>query len=102
MMNRSFGNIEERIGPFIRELCQEILHGNLEEEAQLLMTEFDFNVWKLMRDDESLGLIPADRMPQIDASYDMAWQQKGSGHQYNSQSGHGTLFARYTLVRSLG
>jgi hypothetical protein len=35
-------------------------------------------------------------MPHLDASYDMAWQQKGSGHQYNSQSGHGTLFGRYT------
>jgi hypothetical protein len=26
----------------------------------------------------------------------MAWQQKGSGHQYNSQSGHGTLMGKLT------
>jgi hypothetical protein len=44
----------------------------------------------------SLGPLPVERMPHLDASYDMAWQQKGSGHQYNSQSGHGTLFGRYT------
>jgi hypothetical protein len=35
-------------------------------------------------------------MPQIDASYDMAWQQRSSGHVYNSVSGHGTLFGRRT------
>jgi hypothetical protein len=36
------------------------------------------------------------RMPKIDGSYDMAWQQQGSGHQGNSQSGHGTLMGRIT------
>ena len=31
-------------------------------------------------------------MPYIDAPYPMAWQQKGSDHQFNLQSGHGSLF----------
>jgi hypothetical protein len=96
MMNRSFGIIEQRIGRFVRELCDEILTSNMQEEAKLSMNEFDYNVWKMWTEDASLGPIPADRMPQIDASYDMAWQQKGSGHVYNSQSGHGSLFGRYT------
>jgi hypothetical protein len=51
-------------------------------------------MWR--RDESTLGALPVDRMPQLDASYDMAWQQKGSGHQYNSQSGHGSLFGRYS------
>jgi hypothetical protein len=41
-------------------------------------------------------VLPHGKMPKIDASYDMAWQQKGSGHQYNSQSGHGTLIGNLT------
>ena len=96
MMNRSFGIIEDRVGPYIRKLCDEIIMENLEEEARLSMNEIDYIVWKMWRSNAALGPMPADRMPQLDASYDMAWQQKGSGHQYNSQSGHGTLFGRYS------
>jgi hypothetical protein len=96
MMNRSFGMIEDRIGPFIRKHSNKIIMENLEAEAKLSMNEFDFNIWNMWRKDETLGPIPIDRMPQIDASYDMAWQQKGSGHVYNSQSGHGSLFGRYS------
>jgi hypothetical protein len=96
MMNRSFGIIEERIGPFIRQLCDEIIKDNLEAEAKLSMNEFDYNIWMRWKDDDSLGPMPVERMPHIDASYDMAWQQKGSGHVYNSQSGHGSLFGRYS------
>jgi hypothetical protein len=96
MMNRSFGIIEGRVGRFVRELCEEIISRNIEEEAKLSMNEFDYNVWKMWSTNPDLGPIPNDRMPQIDASYDMAWQQKGSGHQYNSQSGHGSLFGRYS------
>ena len=96
MMNRSFGIVEDRIEPFIRQLCDEILTENMDEEAKLSMNEFDYNVWKMWINDESLGPLPVARRPQIDASYDMAWQQKGSGHVYNSQSGHGSLFGRYT------
>jgi hypothetical protein len=97
MMNRSFGIIiEDRIGRFVRQLCEEIIASNMNEEAKLLMNECDYNVWKMWTADEAnIGPVPVDRMPKIDASYDMAWQQKGSGHQYNSQSGHGSLFGRY-------
>jgi hypothetical protein len=97
MMNRSFGIIEDRIGCFVRQLCDEIIVSNMDEEAKLSMNECDYNVWKMWTADETtIGQVPVDRMPKIDASYDMAWQQKGSGHQYNSQSGHGSLFGRYS------
>jgi hypothetical protein len=97
MMNRSFGIIEERLGPFIRELCGEIIKENIDTEAKASMNEFDYNVWKVWTDgDTILCPLPVERMPQLEASYDMAWQQKGSGHQYNSTSGHGTLFGRYS------
>jgi hypothetical protein len=50
-----------------------------------------FPVWCSALTDDTVVLDPT-RLPKIDASYDMAWQQKGSGHQYNSQSGHGSMF----------
>jgi hypothetical protein len=92
MMNRSFGMIEERIGVFVRELCESIISDNIDEEAKASMSEFDYNVWKMWSKDPTLGALPVERRPHLDGTYDMAWQQKGSGHQYNSQSGHGTLF----------
>jgi hypothetical protein len=96
MMNRSFGIIESRIAKHVRLLCDEIIGDNIDEEAKLSMSEFDYNAWKNWLKDDSLGPIPVERMPHLDACYDMAWQQKGSGHVYNSQSGHGSLFGRYS------
>jgi hypothetical protein len=101
MESRSFGIVEERLGPVLRSLCEEIVKENLIEEARLSMEssltqdEFDFNLWKESLEDP-LMVLPKSKMPLIDASFDMAWQQKGSGHQYNSQSGHGTLMGRLT------
>jgi hypothetical protein len=36
------------------------------------------------------------KYPHICGSFDMAWQQKGSGHRYNSASGHGLLMGHLT------
>jgi hypothetical protein len=99
MKSRSFGMIEERIGPFIRDLCQEIITNNLIEEACLSMEADNnldyFEIWKSSLTDDSIVLDP-NRLPKVDASYDMAWQQKGSGHQYNSMSGHGSMIGSLT------
>ena len=80
----------------MRQMCDEIIAENVEEEAKHSMSEFDFVAWKNWKQEGCLVPLPVERMPQLDASYDMAWQQKGSGHVYNSQSGHGTLFGRHT------
>jgi hypothetical protein len=85
-------------GPFIRELCSKIVaDNNIDEEARLSMNEFDYNIWKMWTQDEAgLGTLPVDRMPQLSATYDMAWQQRTSGHVYNSVSGHGSLFRTHS------
>jgi hypothetical protein len=50
MESRSFGIVEERIGPFLRELCNEIIRENLIEEARQSMAasstqdELDFKL----------------------------------------------------------
>jgi hypothetical protein len=95
MQSRSFAMIEERIGPIIRTLGDEILLNNLIEEVRLLMVANEtmnyFETWKSALADDTI-VLDRNMLPKIDASYDMAWQQKGSGHEYNSSSGHGSLF----------
>jgi hypothetical protein len=100
MKSRSFGIIEERIGPYIRKLCKEIITKNLAEEVRLSMeakgeSVVDFDHWKASLTDASI-VLDKDKLPKIACSYDMAWQQKGSGHQYNSMSGHGSFFGALT------
>jgi hypothetical protein len=101
MVSRSFGIVEERIAPFIWDLCQDLIRENVLEEAKLSMASstlqdhLDYENWKQSLDDPTM-VLPHSKMPKFDASYDMAWQQKGSGHQYNSQSGHGTLIGNLT------
>jgi hypothetical protein len=102
MESRSFGIIEERVAYMIRELCDEIIRENIVEEAKASMElsdtqdEFDFQLWLQSLEDDTMGPLPLGKYPRLDGSYDMAWQQKGSGHQYNSQSGHGTLMGALT------
>jgi hypothetical protein len=98
MTGRSFSMIEERVGPFIRGLAEEIITDNLIEEVRLSMeadnTSDYFETWKSsLTEDIDLD---HNKLPKVDVSYDMAWQQKGSGHQYNSMSGHGGLFGGLT------
>jgi hypothetical protein len=101
MEGRSFTIIEDRVGPILRDVCEEVVLANLIEEVKLsmeasdLQDEHDFKTWKDALVNKDLKLSHA-KMPKIQASYDMAWQQKGSGHVYNSLSGHGVFIGRYS------
>jgi hypothetical protein len=91
MESRSFTIIEERISPYVKELTEKILMENLTEEVQRsVATPDDFKLWKDAQDPELAMLqpLPSEKYPKIHASYDMAWQQRNSGHTYNSNSGH--------------
>jgi hypothetical protein len=98
--SRSFSMIEDRIGSFIRSLAEEeIITNNVIEEARLSMEADNnldyFETWKTALTDDTI-VLDVTKLPKLDASYDMAWQQKGSGHQYNSMSGHGSMFGSLT------
>ena len=101
METRSFPEIEARIGGIIRELRSEILMENLTEEVRQSMaasadfTDADFQNWKLSHEDPTYTL-PKDKYPRIHAGSDMGWQQKGSGHAFNSPSGHASYTGKYT------
>jgi len=98
MDGRSFHIIEERIGPIIRQLTDEILLENLTEEVRLSTEhEVDYMTWKNSIDPTvATPELPKERRPKINASNDTAWQQKGSGHTHNSPSGHSLMFGHHT------
>jgi hypothetical protein len=87
MESRSFTIIEERISPYIHRLTDEILHENLTEEVRRTVTPEVFQLWKSSTVEGVDSLLP-HQYPKLDASYDMAWQQRNSGNTYNSPSGH--------------
>ena len=96
MEGRSFHIIEERIGPIIRQLTDEILLENLIEEVRLSIdNESDFETWK-QAIDPAIASPPLPRFPKVNCSSDTAWQQKGSGHTHNSPSGHSLMFGHHT------
>ena len=101
MESRSFTIIEDRIGPLVREICNEIILQKLTEEAKLIMEaldihgEHDFKTWKDALVNKNIKLSVA-KMPKIEALYDMAWQQKVSGHVCNALSGHGTFIRMHS------
>jgi hypothetical protein len=96
MQSRSFGIVEERISSIIQLVTTRILRDNLIEEVRLSCEAIpnkdprDFHLWH-----NSIGnknaVLPLDKYPKVDVSYDMAWQQRSSGRRYASPSGHAFL-----------
>jgi hypothetical protein len=96
MESRSFTIIEERLVPLVRDLLDEIIRANLIEEVKSTIGDGEqFKTWFNALNDKSIWISDANK-PRVEASYDMAWQQKGSGHVYNSMSGHGTFIGRHS------
>jgi hypothetical protein len=102
MESRSFTIIEDRIGPVIRSLTRDILEENLIEEARLTMEscelqdQHDFGIWKSSLKADFVGPLSQAKYPQITVSFDMGWQQRSSGHNYNSPSGHALMVGALT------
>jgi hypothetical protein len=102
MESRSFTIIEERIGPVIRSLTEDILLENLTEEVKLTMEQSehqdnnDFTLWKSALDPLFCEELSIAKYPRITVSYDMAWQQRSSGHSYRSPSGHALMVGALT------
>jgi hypothetical protein len=96
MESRSFTAVEERISPYIQQLTDEIIHENLSAEVQETVVDpSDFANWK---QDIEQGTLVLSRLryPNLNASYDMAWQQRNSGNRYDSASGHALLVGAKT------
>jgi hypothetical protein len=86
MEGRSFPTIEDRISRKVKQVTDDILLENLVEEVRLTVKDdASFELWN---DALTTGVLPTALYPKIGVSYDMAWQQRNSGHKYNSPSGH--------------
>jgi hypothetical protein len=92
MEGRSFPTIEDRISRKVKQVTDEILLENLVEEVRL--TVKDNTAFKLWKDSLATGVLPIALYPRLAVSYDMAWQQRNSGHKYNSPSGHAILVGK--------
>jgi hypothetical protein len=92
MKTRSFTIIEERIGPAIWRVTNDMLLENLiaEVTASKDISPNDLELWMRSLNDPDFVLDKC-KYPKIQVSYDMAWQQRNLGHRYNSASGHALL-----------
>lgn len=98
MESKTFTIVEERVGPLVRQLGDEILLENLTEEVRAVTaSDNDFDLWR-QAVDPSVATPPLDKdkCPSLLCSCDMAWQQKKSGHSYDSPSGHALMFGHHT------
>jgi hypothetical protein len=101
MESRSFGIIEGRISGKIQSLYNNLLEENLIEEVRLSMEVSpvhdanDFILWQQSLKTDNVPFSQS-RYPSISCSFDMGWQQRGSGGQYNSMSGHALLAGALT------
>jgi hypothetical protein len=97
MERRSFGMIEERIAPSIKALTEEILLDNLcKEVKRSVLLPNDYELWRRSLN----GSVTLDKAnyPKLRVSFDMAWQQRNSGNQYASLSGHALFVGGYTRL----
>lgn len=85
----SFHHIETTLSPIIQQIAQDSTAKVLEDEITSQLKEDGkeeyFSVWK-----------DGKYHPMIDVSYDMGWQKRGGGNQYNSSSGHGLMIGKHT------
>ena len=99
MASTTFKKIENRIGPFIRELGEAILLENVKKEVKASVDASDYDQWQRSIDPTiACPPLPVERYPVVDGSFDNGWQQKKSGHTHDSPSGHGLIFGFKTRL----
>jgi hypothetical protein len=96
MERRSFGIIEDKIAPLIKELNKDILLANLVDEVRATTAGNPNQLFLWQQSLEGNIVLEKSNYPKIRCSFDMAWQQRNSGNQYASQSGHALLVGGYT------
>jgi hypothetical protein len=91
METRSFPNIEDEIGPFIRKLTKGILLENLAAEVKAAIDsspeeydEDDFLKWQSKMNSPNTVALSKAKYPRIFVAFDMGWQQRSSGNRYAS------------------
>jgi len=95
MAPRSFNIVEEYIGPVLRQYADDLVRDNLVEEVKQCYGDQKDADGTLLFDLWQHDRLPVDRtdlLPRIPATYDMGWQGRASGNQYNSMTGDASFF----------
>ena len=88
MERRSFGIVEDYIGPVLQQFADEVVYErNLVEEVRLTFGDEKDDNGALLFDLWKDGTLPRELFPKIGASGDMGWQGRSAGMSYNSLSG---------------
>ena len=94
---RSFGIIEEYVGPVLQDVANELVYGkNLVEEVKHSLGDQSdakgtllFDLWREKR-------LPQELWPKITCGGDMGWQKRSSGNSYSSLSGDACFIGQHT------
>jgi len=99
MAPRSFGIIEEHIGPVMRQFADDIVAKNLVEEVRQCHGDMKddndeslFNLWQQKKLPDGCH----DLWPKMPGTHDMGWQGRASGLQHNSMTGDACFFGGKT------
>ena len=65
-------------------------------ERSPLFDDNDLMLWKQSLSGNANFVLSKNKYPVLKGSFDMAWQQRSSGHNYNSPSGHGVVVGSAT------
>jgi len=94
---RSFGNIEEFVGPVLVQVADKLVYEtNLVEEVRLSLGDKKDENNNLLFDLWKQGALEKKDWPQVTTSGDMGWQGRSSGNAYSSLSGDAVLVGQRT------
>ena len=104
----AFATIEEEIGKYLRSVTKESMDAALQEEIKATL-EAELEEWEESGMEGPRPMEYAEykrklltntlqphEYPRLTVCYDMGWQKRGSGRQYNSLSGHAFMIGGYT------
>jgi len=96
MQSRTFGTIKSTICPVIESITENMLFSNSKAEVALTFGDKVDNDGNKLHQLWLEKNLPREHWPVICCGGDMAWSQKGSGHAFNSNSGHAMFIANLT------
>ena len=91
----NFGRIEDHIAPTLKTVYEEVSLENLKQEVRMTLNDSTwYEEWVQSIDSNSQYVLPKERYPKIDGSFDTGWNQRSQ--LYNSPSSHSFFVGHQT------